>query len=90
MNIEFSPNQWVHLVVVCDGTYIKFYKNGKFRKTIHGNTTHYDMLLIGKSRYFTLDPDDTLRTFNGIIDEFRIYNRPLSESEIVRLYNIKK
>ena len=84
-----------HITTVYDKGNIKIYINGiaKVEKTISHNGTlnnPYDILI---GTYFQNNGTEvvskklTNRTFDGFIDELRIYNRALSESEIQQLYN---
>ncbi len=84
----FSPTaqtgfgKWHHLAVTWDGTTIKFYIDGVDRGTYtwegpFPNST--SKLMIGS------DPPGDTEYFRGIMDDFRIYNHALSQSEIVAL-----
>jgi hypothetical protein len=82
-----------YITAVYDEGNIKIYINGivKAEKTIsHSGTLDnpYDML-IGTwwdSNGTNIVSDDSNRTFDGLIDDLRIYNRALSESEVQQLY----
>jgi len=72
-----SVNTWHHVAMAYDGAFIRIYLDGfKVSSISQSGTTYSDSesLFIGT-------------WFNGIIDEVRIYNRALSESEIQELYN---
>jgi uncharacterized protein (TIGR02145 family) len=75
-----SWNQWTHLVVCCNGTSITVYVNGVLYLSFAGGTTHSGNLFIGDSKYDS-------RFFKGKIDDIRVYNYPLSASEIQALYH---
>jgi len=83
-------NTWTHVVVVWDGTLtasnVKFYQNGVLDTT----ATQFN----GSGSYVASDgsfsfgiPDGAGYRLDGILDEFRIYNRQLSADEVVALYN---
>jgi len=78
-----NTNEWYHVVLTYDGSFIKLYINGVLDNrvaqsgTIKATTNPF---LIG-STYTTGEAK-----FNGIIDEVRIFNRALSEEEIKFLY----
>jgi len=80
-------NELHHYAVVQDGGTVYFYRDGKlfsetsttFRPTNHSRSHCY----IGKSNY----PSDSL--YEGVIDQLRIFNRPLTSKEVERLYNEK-
>ena len=94
-NNIIQKNRWYHVAMVYNGTgatntdKLKLYLNGVSQSlTYYGilassTPTNGEGLLIGN------DPSggNTLRIFNGTIDEVRIYNRSLSSSEILELYN---
>ncbi len=81
-----GANEWNHLVLVFDGTLasdnVKFYLNGNPDKfaTITGVTK----LARNASSNFFVGAHDSADTtsFNGIVDEVRVYNRALSGDEI--------
>ena len=63
--------------VYVDGSIIYTITSGKYPSSI----VTYPLCYIGKSTW-TVDP-----SFNGSIDDFRFYNRILSQSEVSTLYN---
>ncbi len=80
-------NSWSHIVFTYDNNYMKLYVNDSLRGSLAYsgamNTTGNSGISIGELRaangywYHT----------NGKIDDIRIYNRALSQSEIIMLYN---
>ncbi|MFY0690209.1 MAG: cadherin domain-containing protein [Cyclobacteriaceae bacterium] len=79
---EINHSLWNHLVGVKDGNGLKLYVNGVLADSVEGLTetiTNASKLLIGEN-----DGQSTL--FPGLIDDVRIYDRALSESEIFDLY----
>jgi len=75
---------WYNLVVVYDGAYMTIFINGVLDSTPiaqSGNIPKTSILTIGRF----VQP--TGYSFNGLIDEVRIYNRALSASEIAVMYN---
>lgn len=84
---SFPTSTWWHVVITWDGTNLKFYKNGSedtsMTKTTDGSvttssTTH--PIYIGGQ---TLTSND----WDGEIDEFGIWKKALSSSEVSDLYN---
>jgi hypothetical protein len=77
-------NGWNLAAFTYDGQVGKLYLNGELVATRNFSETTVDTwngpIRIGCT-------DDPGRCFNGIIDEVRIYNRALSESEIQELYS---
>ena len=74
-------NVWRFYAVVWDKPTLKGYRNGKL---VDSETWDYD---IGWNVFKTHIGRWTGDYFYGLIDEVRIYNRALSESEIQTLYN---
>jgi RHS repeat-associated protein len=75
-----STNQWAHLAATWDGSTAKVYLNGTLVKT-QGMTgtivTSTGQLRIGGTAVFGSN-----RFLDGLIDEVRIYNRALSQTEV--------
>ncbi len=83
---------WHHLVMSFDDTGIRFYLNGKLKeiKSFDSNfrIASYDTnIFIGKHGNLNRQKTDYTP---GIIDDIRIYNRALSESEIQQLYKVEE
>jgi len=84
-----SANQWYHVVGVWNRNggvkNLRIYVNGSLAGTA---TVNADMdantvyVIIGRLYYPTVN-----QYFNGLIDDVRIYNRVLSDTEITALYN---
>jgi hypothetical protein len=81
-----STNEWVHMVGVRYGNYYKYYVNGILAATDSSLVASVPFYGIGTpyaeigTRY-----NGTL-SFNGKIDDVRIYNRPLTPDEVEALY----
>jgi hypothetical protein len=83
-NEKVDFREWHLLSVSWDGREIKFYIDGKIKDTKiwEGKLPDSDSkLLIGS------DPPGDTEYFRGIMDELRIYNYALTESEIYSLYD---
>ncbi len=79
-NSEIVEDEWQHIAASCDENVLKIYYNGHLEKAVStggGIKTSSNPLLIG--RY-------SGTSFNGAIDEIRVYRRTLSENEIIALY----
>jgi len=80
----YLDDRWHFVAITYDRKYVKFYRDGAF-DVQHAETealpVNTNPLLFGK---------DLIRTkwFKGTLDEVRIYNRALSQSEIKRLMNL--
>jgi hypothetical protein len=76
---DLPMNTWTHLAATFDGTQLKLYVNGTLEQTtVYAGTvlTSNHPLGIGGNGYWLNE------NFPGRIDEVRIYNRALSQSEI--------
>ena len=98
LNKDFNlsqPNHWNHFVYTYDGKYVKIYMNGKNVKTsdiieIDNALLQYTTanLTIGAGEY---QKDLYFLNKNTLLDDIRIYNRDLTETEInnIHMPNIK-
>ncbi|MCK5475623.1 MAG: LamG domain-containing protein [Candidatus Pacebacteria bacterium] len=86
-------NIWKHIVITWDGSMLanntRFYKDGV--ELSHGisetsNAVGNRVSDVGSNLYIG-NKSFATRTFDGLIDEMRIYNRTLSAEEIRHLYN---
>lgn len=79
-----SANQWHHLVGTYDGTTERLYVDGLLVDSVVDNVsiTSGGSLVIGC--YSTCS---STYSFHGLIDDVRIYNYPLSISQIKQVYN---
>jgi len=80
-NSRLLLGKWYHLVGTYDGTNVKIYVNGE----LDGTTTHSGSigtssksLKIGKNNYSNI---------NGLVDEVKIWDKALTEDEIIADYN---
>lgn len=83
-------NAWTHVALSFDGATIKSYLNGRVARTLPGLSgnliTSTGPLKLG-SRSDTLISQLPVNRFNGLIDELSLYNRALSEQELLAIYN---
>jgi hypothetical protein len=93
-NNRFSLEQniWTHVFIVKENNIIKIYINNKLIATSVEGSVNIDTngdkpLLIGSINNTIGSVKSTDRHFNGMIDDIRIYNRVLSDSEIQAIYN---
>jgi Concanavalin A-like lectin/glucanases superfamily len=81
--IPFQLNQWKMISIIYDGTTLKHFVNGNLIAsksiTLNLGLTNNSDLVIGNMGCFTY-------YFNGLIDDFRVYNRALSDNEIQTLF----
>ena len=78
-------NNWAHVVAVYNGSEMKIYFNGTLDKSTpaSGNITNGSTDLGIGARTISSDRN----YFHGKLDDVRIYNRALAESEILQLYH---
>lgn len=73
---------WYNVIGTFDGSYMKIYLNGYVEGTVNVSNSlgsNYEGMVIGNSFEGN--------GFNGTLDDIRIYNRALNESEIQQLYH---
>lgn len=78
---EVQQKIWQHIAVTYDGSDMKFYVNGSLDKTVSTSGSLYDggdPWIIGG----TLNDPGAPNSFNGVIDEVKIFNAALTQSEI--------
>ncbi len=78
---DIPLNEWIHIVGTYDGTEAHYYVNGKMeiKHAVPGGTVEKGGLLLGIG-----DRSDGVNAdaIQGYIDEFRIYDRALTEAEV--------
>jgi four helix bundle protein len=85
-------NQWQHVAMTWDGSTnasgVHLYQNGE--ETAYSVQTNGSSLTNNSATSFAIGGSVTTaaRTFDGAIDEVRVYNRVLSSSEIKLLYRL--
>ncbi len=92
--VTVTTGVYYHMVLISDGSQFKIYLDGEeialnvVQGANNGNWIHditgLDNFVIGNS---VLLPPYTIPFVSGNLDEVRLYNRALSEKEIVKLYN---
>jgi len=79
---NLSTGQWYHIVGVSDGTNNRVYINGVSGTPVSSGTLTNSTFYLSINGFGTQD-----YSFDGLIDEVRIYNRALSAEEIRYHYN---
>ncbi len=86
----FTPtrNVWTHLVGTYDGTNFRLYKDGTLLDTAYyisglGNTLNFAGTLIGRR-------GSSANHFNGSLATVRIYNKALTDAQVLQNYNSTK
>ena len=83
-----SPSIWTHLVMTNDGSTTKLYVNGILETSYPENFLFTDNaydLYVGVRGYGNNAPADY---YDGKLDEFQIFGKALSQTEIDSLYNL--
>lgn len=84
-NWAFPYQTLFHLTVTWDGSNVNFYVNGSFVE--NGTLASVPTLNTGSANLGRGSINWAPYNFDGLIDDFRIYNRVLSTTEIQQLYN---
>ena len=77
-------NKWVHIVYAIGKSQVKVYINGQLKSASNAipnfSTINRQDIYLGKfsDHWFPL---------NGVLDDVRIYNRALTENEVLQLYH---
>jgi hypothetical protein len=78
-----AAGEWAHVAVTRDGANVKLYINGiQVKSTSSGSTANFvtfGELILGRQG------NNAARDFDGLIDDVKVYNRPLTNAEIVEL-----
>ena len=79
-----SVNEWTHIAVVRTGNQGKalFYKNGSLMSMNGSHDPNHTLMSDNSTIPLTIGEHGGSRYFNGLIDEFMIYNKELSLAEI--------
>ena len=77
-----SAGQWYHVAGTNDGSNLKLYINGQLKDS----STSTGFLGVNSNAHIGFEPVSPLY-YNGLIDDVRIYNRALSESEFKDIVN---
>ena len=94
-NGSVVPNIWYDAVIIINGSNSKIYLNGIEQTGVTINTPSNSISFSdagtcgsGINRFgFKKDSCSPANYFNGVLDEFMLYNRALTQQEITNLYN---
>jgi hypothetical protein len=89
---QAPANQWTHLVATYDGSGteagLKLYVNGQTISMVPSAAGTVTDILTNENLLIGDDAEtDTCCNFGGKIDDVRVYNRQLSATEVIQLYN---
>lgn len=82
-----STNTWYHIVGTYDGAYVKVYVNGSLKGT-GSRPVSNSIATNGAALQFGNKTNASIDYTKGIVDEVQIYNKSLSATEILNLYNM--
>jgi len=80
-----EADNWYHVVLTHDASYTRLYINGSLDKQ---ETPGGTIVNLGKALKIGYDDFASDRVFNGLIDEVRIWNRALEDTEIACNYSL--
>ena len=86
---SININKWNHLCITVDSSFnIIVYLNGINRGTATGSSdfTNFNLLYLGGDTSYSSNSNSG---FKGYIEDFMLYNRMLSSSEVTDIYNLK-
>ena len=81
---NFTPDVWNFEAVTYDGSYVREYTNGNLINAWISNGTAF-----GAGALMQIGRGPGGYSFNGSIDDFRIYDRALNQDELNSLYALK-
>ena len=84
----FSFN-WYHVVCVADGSTMRMYINGVLQPEVQT----YDGTIKSTTKKLTvggLREEDGVASFNGRVGIARVYNRPITQSEVTQNFNVTR
>jgi len=85
---QATDTNWHHWVFTFEGTTWKTYKDGDLKVTDTGKNDFGNLVGADNHLYLGVSNSALGGTFNGTIDEVRIYNRALTAEEIRNLYDM--
>ncbi len=77
-------NVWFHAALVYDGSTLTEYLNGQQGNSMPASGTLNPVMAVSMAQ----SPGVSFDAFAGALDEVRIYNRALTQAEIVELFNL--
>jgi len=82
ISVENIPNKWNHVIMSYDGTNLKMWYNGKLIDSIEAGyeVANYNTN-IGRQE------EGDRFYFSGLVDQVRVFTRPITEDEAYRLYH---
>lgn len=93
-NYVVPENKWTHITLTGDNKGTSLYVNGQFKERLEGNgipgvtggeSSRYIQTFVLPLNYI----GSKTNSFNGYLDDLKVYNRVLSNEEIVKLVGIE-
>jgi hypothetical protein len=83
-----ATNQWYHLLFVRSSNKLELYINGDL--AISNSTSYQPYYSSSAKARIGSRSDDSGEKFTGDIDDIQLYNKPLSDCEVSRIYDAKR
>ncbi|OXU15412.1 LamG-like jellyroll fold domain-containing protein [Sedimentisphaera salicampi] len=77
---DVYPDEWIHIVMCCDGSGTDFYVNGVYEGRSGSAANNFGSISVGSNR-------SRGNLFTGDIDEVKLFNYVLSNEEVIDLTN---
>ena len=80
---DLPANRFYHVAMVCDAAHgqLLYYVDGE-RKAKFNYSDSFNFEAQAEPLYLGIDPPGAPECYSGLIDEVRIYNRPLTDDEV--------
>jgi len=82
----FGLNEWHQVTVTSGDGLVKVYFDGKLQGSMATDLFNVNPLMVSEPLQLGIDQDAWWYPINGMLDDFRVYNRAISESEVQDLY----
>ncbi len=87
-DIEIPLNEWTHTACTYDGSTLKAFVNGRFAGSVYvGNRLKQAARTLSVGSREPKDNESPQAYFDGLIDEFRVFNRDLPQEAIAEFMN---
>lgn len=83
---NIGDGEWIYITGVINNTHIAIYKNGVLKDS--NPLSQYNISMKNGGADFYIGKSEVDNYFNGSIDELRIYNRSLNDSQVKALYDL--
>ena len=81
-----NDGNWHHIVMTHDGTNLKGYIDGSIIATVSSGTTTQSSGGTNYNRIGVRADGNTASSYNGLVDQLRLFNRALEGDEVFKLY----